>query len=154
MKERITKEQLQELSELQQEKLRDLWEPQRGDMFLHSSDRIYVFYRYKGKKLQPTDGFLAEKIATFHKEDCLPLLTISQMIEMFNNSKIALELHNINQRCDWWQVYLMLEGSDVTYYDTRGNKAFDLVLFNWELADALWTAVKEVLLSSYGKGEE
>jgi hypothetical protein len=65
MKQRITVEQLQELTEEQQQKLREWWEPQDGDMF------------FRNNRIQICD------IGYHHdKDECLPLLDIGQMIEL------------------------------------------------------------------------
>jgi hypothetical protein len=120
MKQRITTEQLQELTDEQRDKLRELWEPQEGDQFIYCSDKpkgkhsakgIVYFYYTK-------DNF--DRILCHHpgkhnewrySNTCLPLLSIGQCIEM-SLKKGALD------------DYPTLKG---------------------ELIDALWDKLKEVL---------
>lgn len=68
MKQRITFEQLQDLTESQKSRLRDWWLPTQGDFF-HTGNgcRIEVVSQY----LQPDD-------------DDLPILSIGQMIQLLH----------------------------------------------------------------------
>ena len=74
MKERISKEQLQELSPEQQEKLRKWWKPERYDVFYYApTEAICTF-----------SGNIGEYMPEMFKET-LPLLSIGQMIEMLSH---------------------------------------------------------------------
>lgn len=67
MKQRITVEQLNELTEGQKEKLREWWRPTYGD--------LAVSNHYQDKPFSvPKEPFA--------KEICTPLLTVGQMIEL------------------------------------------------------------------------
>jgi hypothetical protein len=119
MKQMITFEQLQELTEEQKQKLREQWKPESGDMFTDNMKFEYVSYGINKYGEIIIDG---EECDTYNKDDCLPLLSIGQMIELLVNTGIK------HHDCGWisaWNVDIDFEGK--------------------ELCDALWQAVKAVL---------
>ena len=76
MLERITLEMLQELTEEQKEKLRELWEPNYGDMFIYEgSNKIDVMH--------------IPDMINFNKKYCLPMLSIGQMISILGQEKAS-----------------------------------------------------------------
>jgi hypothetical protein len=90
MKQRITIEQLQELTEEQQQRLREWWKPQLYDVFIEIliDDEII-------------EGSIERKTYEPSKE-ALPLLDIGQMIELLHSKPSAYELIDI---CDCMDAY-------------------------------------------------
>lgn len=133
MKQRITAEQLMELTEEQKQKLREWWKPEVGDYYTHKHDIV--------KCDMQTLVMAIEKF--FIREDYLPLLSIGQMIELLQSKDRRNMIPEIRSKyCDG-EIYC-----DVTLY----MKDRVIGTYNFiecrpcpELADALWSAVKEVL---------
>ena len=117
MKQYITPDQLNELSEKGKKRLRKWWKRQDGDLVewlgyervLHSVSMECEFWP--------------------DKEELLPLLSIGQMIE-FLEDKTKSEFHIFRRVIDWKIVY---EGLDY------GKKLGE------GICDALWEAIKEIL---------
>jgi hypothetical protein len=133
MKNRITPEQLQELTEKQKNRLREWWKPQEGDFALYAGSSKW----YSGEYLITSvseDGWLCyEDDHRFgRKEDCLPALSIAQMIEILEEKDQCL---NIVKRTDLegWGYEIQLRRIDYYQFSTD------------ELCDALWEAVKKIL---------
>ena len=125
MKQNITPEQLNELSDKGKEKLRKWWIPRRGDIVYGNSpveeNRLISLVAENVDEKGISDN---ESYVWIPKEKGLPLLSIGQMIEFLDED--ADSLMNMG---DHWIVY------------DRKNDS----LFKVELADALWEACKEVL---------
>jgi hypothetical protein len=128
MKQRITAEQLNELSQKGKDKLRDWWRPEEGDWYCHtkktkqytilnSNDSDWGMDYYQGDKPRKKD---------------LPLLSIGQMIEFLDDNNEKSIFFD-------WEKYL-----DVSVYPD-GEIAFEITPKGF--CDALWEAVKEVLES-------
>jgi len=113
MKQRITVEQLNELSDAQKQRLRELWEPQDGD-FIYSAKHGHTEFL----EVAPMRGH-GDYLK--NRDKSLPLLSIGQMIEILVKDD---DFFNINQMYDSWRI----------------DK-----IYNKELCDALWQAVKEIL---------
>lgn len=138
MKQHITVEQLNELSEKGKERLRKWWKPQDGDMVLFEGSRKgavlyddgeYIEYDPVKKIACGHSGLLSGK--TFHTIMILP--SIGQMIEFLDEHKkhdIRINHQTTLEGLRWEFAY----GNPYTY---GGNFV--------ELIDALWEAVKEVL---------
>lgn len=129
MKQRITPEQLQELSDEQRQKLREWWEPEHGD---------WCVAVHKTREIDPEAifqfvGSTRKRVANY-KEFNFPLLDIGLMIEFLESFDQCL---NISKRTDFfsnaWGYEIELRHLRLTVYKTG------------ELVDALWEAVKEVL---------
>lgn len=126
MKQHITVDQLDELTEKQKEKLRDMWEPIQGELFYYSDkddwyygDGIYRCAEYKNNKIE----IIGERQIV--KEYCLPVLSIGQMIEILEkNIEIIKPLENM------WRSNI---------------KSHPLNIDADELCDALWSAIKLIL---------
>jgi hypothetical protein len=137
MKRRITSNQLQELTDEQKQKLRERWKPESGDWF-------YGTYGNDESGFKTTPDEYGEHILTPYYTDCghygaglnpddcfcrpdsnaLPLLSVSQMIELLQEKHPVMEIER----------RLGIEyGWNIEHY-----RAF-------ELADVLWIMVKEVL---------
>ena len=86
MKRRITVEQLQELTEEQQQRLREWWKPTAWD--------VIVVYHGMGMKVT---NVYNEMVST-DKKVCMPLLSIGQMIEMLQlyKDKDIFKYHDID----------------------------------------------------------
>ena len=126
MKRRIDASQLKELTDEQQTKLRELWKPQCGDLILFYDPALR---RYSNESIvyayDPYNGRVRDvKERVLEKRECLPLLSVSQMIELLQEKYPVM---GIERR-------LGIEyGWNIEHY-----RAF-------ELADVLWIMVKEVL---------
>lgn len=121
MKQRITIEQLNELSLKGKNKLRLWWKPVDGDLF------------YTGV----VDGIYGDTgdFATDYTSEDLPLLSIGQMIEF---------LVDHNYKFDVCSYHLMIHCGSVTSIDSIFLKAMGDNKYQ-EIADVLWSAVKELL---------
>lgn len=108
MKRRITVEQLQELTEEQQERLRGRWKPECYDVYWTSafedSCNIVLTDEYGN-----VNGYVKNNM-----ELCLPLLDIGQMIELLQNNLYTKPIStkgpmyfstaNINLCDDLWEA--------------------------------------------------
>jgi hypothetical protein len=133
MKQRITLEQLNELTDEQKGRLREWWNPQRGDFALvwkvgrdgipYDQKDIVIggstswdkgngqYFTYDAPETFDNDGS-----CDYYRKDCMfPLLSIGQMLDIMHARNTEFGNHYID--FDW-------EG---------------------ELADALWNEVKEAL---------
>jgi hypothetical protein len=122
MKQRITIEQLNKLTDEQKERLREWWTPQTHDVvFYRSFEKEFVVEGYTGSTLHFADG------SGTWSYDCLPLLSIGQMIQFINEKK---PLKSISKaRFDKWTVNI--ETATLGYKD--------------ELCDSLWETVTRIL---------
>jgi hypothetical protein len=150
MKRRITPDQLNQLTEEQKQKLRELWKPEIGDWFYFrgmdkNEDRvdetqcIIKFATHKGELLLHYAEY-----ARIPKSECLPLLDISMMIEL-------LESHNINW-CDklfkisYYNEYEeIFDENHIAVDELSASKEEITKWYRGELCDALFEAVKAVL---------
>ena len=121
MKQRIDSSQLSTLTPSQQEKLREWWIPQIGDCIAQPdvTDR-FIF----------ADELLLKGLV---KENCLPLLSIGQCIELLFELN-AFQERFINEdevfNCGYDTGWIGLDWTD-------RNKT--------EFIDALWEAIKHIL---------
>ncbi len=156
MKQRITVEQLNELSEKGKKILRGWWEPKVGDKFITKYSSTYViygendldssgdqlltdqpvdsgYYGWNNYENFPPDKDSIEKTKRYKevREDALPLLSIGQMIEFLSpySQTFIIEDHGTN-----WKITFDVVGVDKEPVTKR-----------IELYDALWEAVKEIL---------
>ena len=125
MKQHISLSQLQELTDEQQERLRGLWRPAKGD--------LYIFIGHSTPILIDS-----EEMAAFiagRKDVVCPIHSIGQLIELLNSLKykmqITKKLNPSSNRIElWWH-----DGGKRKFRYYGGS----------DLIDALWQAVKEVL---------
>jgi hypothetical protein len=75
VKQRITTEQLQELTPEQQQKLRELRKPTIGDVYFHTLKDDNSYDRISSVNSEYSYGF----------DNCLPLIGIGQMIEFLED---------------------------------------------------------------------
>jgi len=92
MKRRITVEQLQELTEEQQQRLREWWKPEHGDWYLQYW-------------IDDEPSLLIYDSHTYLDDMFLPLLDIGQMIELLNNYDCDTEMQSAG---NMW--YVMVGG--------------------------------------------
>lgn len=134
MKQHITPEQLNELTDEQKEKLREWWNPQYGDMTNHDltwgddGDGKRGFWE-EDKEIETafTNGYVP----------CYPLLSIGQMIEFLDSLDLEVCISKPH-----------LTQYEVAIYDKYTDKIqlnVDQGFYQGELCDALWEAVKELL---------
>lgn len=123
MKQRITVDQLQELTTDQQEILRRWWNPQIGDVCANE-------YNEEEHVVVDLDKF--QKDTEF---SLLPLLSIGQCIELLENSGRFKGLHKSDTDGEY-KVYIILN-------DDHGEN--DYIKSGRQLIDALWEAVKQIL---------
>lgn len=156
MKQRITFEQLNELTEEQKARLRDWWKPARHDAFVADAGKQF---QVKGDSKDPlsvmcsrprrrSDGGYRPYFK--YKSGCLPLLSIGQCIELLNGpdknndygllGKIECRPFNngkVLPGCVSWIIHRVQQGTlEVIIFDGCYSK---------ELIDALWEAVKAIL---------
>jgi len=124
MKRRITVEQLQELTEEQQQRLREWWKPEEGDYYFQAEEtKICHSDICSYTVVWPQKG----------ENDYIPLLDIGHMIELLSYKGLGKIKPVID--CD---TIITVESWDVSLdsgYYGKGE----------ELCDALWKAVKQVL---------
>jgi len=134
----ITAEQLQELTEDQKERLRAWWKPEEGDKFYGKDWRgrycteWCVYVNEEGEVYRYGYGDIDKM------EDCLPLLSIGQMIELLAEEDPGSWSINCTTSGGWYITSNNLYGPK--FYVTN-NDGTDFI----ELCDALWQAVKEAL---------
>lgn len=110
IKQRISVDQLQELTPGQQEKLREWWQVEKGDWY------IYNFKWENVAKFELEGDICGHDYPTVVvKKNCLPLLSIGQMLQF-------------------------LQGKTSAVGETWVDLSYDS-----ELIDALFQAVKEIL---------
>lgn len=130
MKQRITAEDLQQLTDAQKQKLREWWKPEMGDMCINGN--IIILFKhgcsYFGVNIAWNNDYNYNYPSLeMVKKYCLPLLSIGQMIELL------LERYG-NSQCD-------ICCQNTLSYVNNGNS----LMHNRELCDALWEAVKQIL---------
>ena len=116
MKQNITIEQLNELSEKGKKKLRKWWKPKEGDLFLDTIGEGQVVWCCEDDV----------------EEGSLPLLSIGQMIEFLDEHLLEgnYQIQRNGERNSW-----RLNSDDIEF-DEEGKS---------ELCDMSWQAVKEIL---------
>ena len=121
MKQRITVNQINELSDAQKQRLRELWDPQVGDSIITTGNYRIPYIIVDASNMSSL-AFINSGIGVFgnSKDNCLPLLSIGQMIEILANNKGFYQRETITSR---------MSGIN----DDN------------DLCDALWRAVKEIL---------
>lgn len=99
MKQHITVEDLQQLTEEQKQRLREWWNPQLGDLVydggkiqtlhvdLDTDWFIYSGYENAIHSKDWNDDFNTPHIANEVKAGCLPLLSIGQMMQLIRDHK-------------------------------------------------------------------
>ena len=135
MKLRIETSQLNELSDAQKQKLRELWEPQVGDFATIDGDdeNILMAIYDVGMGCIDVNGGLRNDI---DKEYLTPILSIGQMIEIL--SEILLDISIVPKSL---LAEKRLWSITITFRKTTFMKSFE----GLELCDILWQAVKEIL---------
>jgi len=121
LKQRISADDVLQLTPEQQEKLRVWWNVQESDLFayiglINTSNKIVIDV--------DREGYMYDGRDWFPKMDCLPLLSIGQMIELLDNFTEEPSLKNENLRLSI-------------------NRT--MWLGNSKLVDSLFQAVKEIL---------
>lgn len=128
MKQRITIEQLKELTTAQQLKLQESWEPRDGDWIAQLSNNYMMLIEQGSMEVSPKDTI---------KYSFLPLLSIGQMIEFLTAPDEANAENHANNPG--------MGGEDS---DAVGSEVPDFRI-SWkpdeELADLLWESVKDAL---------
>lgn len=137
MKQRITADRLKELTELQQEQLKELYFPNDGDWIYRPVNGDTGFY---GEVIY-SDGYQFEKLEP-EKTD-LPLLTVGQMIEIIENQyggRLGSLSKFDNSRLMTTYHIDIISGSfsyrSETVYASRTTEKF---------ADVLWAIIKKIL---------
>jgi hypothetical protein len=130
MNQRITIEQLNELTDDKKEKLRDWWwrsNPGISDVYVvkYKYDDIT---RYEGPHVLAVRNNFSED---YHKGEAIPLLSIGQMIEFLQEKRVFIN--------DWGYDPKDVIGSIVSWFTIDQSHS--------ELADVLWEVVKNTLKS-------
>jgi hypothetical protein len=138
MKQRITVGQLRELTEEQKQRLRDWWLGKadfEGNYIWHEKSKTMFTYG-NGCEYEFDDKIFTQyywdeqRSSDMIKTECLPLLSIGQMIELIECEDYAgIEYY-----------YIEKDGKEICrlYTHSKGYEADNL-------CDCLWSAVKEVL---------
>jgi hypothetical protein len=129
LKQRITVEQLQELTEEQQQRLREWWKREFGDVFY-----ITDYKNNKEAQLQVLDRSWQLIVKEYRKE-FLPLLSIGQMIALIESKDDCINITKLLTDID----HKSLWGWEVVLRHLR-NRNDDI-----ELCEVLWQTVKEIL---------
>jgi hypothetical protein len=130
MKQRITVDDLQQLTDEQKQRLKEWWKPGFGVVFcLMDND----------KKDVPEQAMDGSWLIVFggNKINALPLLNCGQMIELLENNEISIGGSQFYDK-----------EKDKVYNGYSVRAWFDNNVIEYraiELADALWQAVKQVL---------
>jgi hypothetical protein len=128
MKQRITIEQLNELTYEQKEKLRNWWwssNPSMSDVYV-VKNRFDDITQYEGLHVLAMRKNFSED---YHIGEAIPLITIGQMIEFLNESNAL--------KNDWGYDPKDITEGIVSWFTIDQNKS--------EFADILWEAVKGFL---------
>jgi len=146
MRQRISVEQLQELTEEQKEKLREWWKPKAGDTVFIINQKVgcdnkAIITDWDNKKqfgicyfnCFDDFGLRYYDIDLYGKENLTPLLSIGQMIEFLDDHVDGFDLHKFD-------IYGFAEDYKLNLWGHIEN-TFD----SYEPCDALWKAVKEIL---------
>ena len=106
MKQRLEPKDIQELTDGQKVRLRELWEPEFGNTYLRESGSVYCVKSYDGNYYPEFGGVIFYYPINHHsKRSCLPLLSIGQMIEIVGNGFFDVNDIDINELCDaLWQA--------------------------------------------------
>jgi hypothetical protein len=138
-KRRIDREQIRELSENEIRRLRELWTPHSGNLIWmttnvgnHEEGDVEVItyagdYKYNGSFMVCDD----DEDCAIHKDKCLPLLDITQMIELLIGKRVKVDF--MNDKRDIAAELIFAPRPDFII-SKRSN-----------LCDALWEAVVEIL---------
>jgi hypothetical protein len=147
MKQRITIEQINELTDEQKQKLREWWKPQKGDCILYTDDEQEKVFFIGELKLWLESGIGADPYNPGDYEEyeikyMVPLLSIGQMVELLIEHKRFYELA-ITYEPDY-------ETSDPTPLPTWHMYMSSIASYKIDdlengLCDGLWEAVKTVL---------
>jgi hypothetical protein len=132
MKQRITAEQLAELTEEQKERLREWWLPKRGDLYVFEGyELVQIEYCDRTVEDKPFIGLRdGDNDKTYNKY--LPLLSIGQMIELLHTKSIS--------------VYGGIVGNKAGVGASPGDYFYEGFDYEAEeLTDALWEAVKRTI---------
>ncbi|MGW8823344.1 hypothetical protein ACWGNU_14580 [Paenibacillus lautus] len=134
MKQRVTAAQLRELSDEQQQRLRDWWIPQQGDAYCYQ-ELLGVYYAIDAYgayviHYTPGDGYSIEAFRNkHHKLRCLPLLSIGQMIELLRSKGYGVYMNTYEAE---WEVVARKDGKS-------------RVALAPDLCDVYWEIVKQIL---------
>jgi len=131
MKQRINIDQLQELTLIQQNKLRELWQPKQYDYVAYTYEyyekweinEVIIKGLYNGNPTKVEEISNIDGEYVFMKDKCLPILNIGQMIEILGN--------------DWYDELFICQFYHNEYYVENS--------YDGEFVDALWEKVKYIL---------
>ena len=170
MKLRIDTAQLNELSDAQKQRLRELWDPQYGDaIFVPAGTRFGDWFGKWKDELSDEDSvcyignvegigeesevskepclllpeYANDSYLEIMIKDCLPLVSVGQMIEILKEYDRYNRLPRITHNYDSGNNYI-----DVEFYGKDRFISTENLINNNEcneLCDALWQAVKEIL---------
>ncbi len=134
MKQHISPSQLQELTEEQQERLREWWKIEEGHWFAVGDSARLAVREAHDIRVYDISG------TAINKHWALPLLSIGQMIELLHEKGKLQEIFPAGG--------ISSGGAISDDWNVRIYEPFHLGAIHFidnELADALWEAVKEVL---------
>jgi hypothetical protein len=148
MKKRIIREQLNELSDIQKEKLREMWVPEEGDYYVVFLDNE----KYYEGMIRDIRGFRSiENGIVIYRKDTIPLLDIGQIIAITHNiltvnDERNYELRVINGYGDnKWRCRLEGSANNTHYQAVYTPQSPQLECSENNLCDALWYFLLKLL---------
>lgn len=156
MKQHITVEQLNELSEKGKEKLRKWWKPEYGDYYAYHRHTYKGIWKYSEHIYIDQMGYdiVDPTIGSDNEpgERDYPLLSIGQMIEFLDDDLDSIEYEKMpdeyygNLEYPRYEVSICNHEKHIICTECGKDKTGCYKFYsNIELCDALWEAVKEVL---------
>lgn len=159
MKQRISVEQLNELTDEQKAKLKEWWQPEEGDIALINEQPnvcaeaqkvivVSAFGNIITVLCQLPDIRYAERISgmgtlAISKDQLTPVFSIGQCIAFLSDKKAFI--HNLEPVVPPLAVWGTTEVGDITKLIAQGYVAIKWEPTNLGIIDALWEAVKAAL---------
>jgi hypothetical protein len=133
MKQHITKDDLNKLSDEHKERLREWWNPQKWDIAVWGESEFPVSKLEADRIVDAVEenSYVVNEYGhddSYPLNQCIPLLSIGQMIQFIEENKPLLKGISKNRFNQW---FVNIENGMLGYKD--------------ELCDALWEATKQLL---------
>lgn len=134
MKQRITVEQLKQLTLEQQKKLRDWWKPHKWDVYINFEEGHTALFTFANCLLNIENGKLISITGlSLSKSSTYPLFSIGQCIEFLR--EYDLDIHDNWNEIGKWSIIL----------NKSINNYWIEEISSEELIDALWETMLKVL---------
>ncbi|NLD46116.1 MAG: hypothetical protein GX660_02805 [Clostridiaceae bacterium] len=134
MKQNISIEDINKLTDIQKEKLRELWQPVPGDVFYYSDGNNWYCHNGEYICFNYEDGFIGiGNERSLYKSFCFPLFSIGQMIEILGKNLSSLGITS-------GKYYVVID----KIIDQETGEMWNCE--EPELCDALWNAIVDFML--------